>query len=69
VLGFLGMIIFYVAIFGLMFLGLAVWAAYIGYGLYGAVANLRGKDFRYAILGSRLERYLESTPAKPGTTA
>ena len=60
-LGFLGMIVFYVAIFGLLFLGLAVWAAYIGYGLYGAVANLRGKDFRYAILGSRLERYLEQT--------
>jgi uncharacterized Tic20 family protein len=68
-LGFLGMFVLYVAIFGLMFLGLAVWAAYIGYGLYGAVANLRGKDFRYAILGSRLERYLESAPAKPGTTA
>ena len=59
--GFLGMIVIYVAIFGLLFLGLAVWAAYIGYGLYGAVANLRGKDFRYAILGSRLERYLEQT--------
>ena len=61
-LGFLGMIVFYLAIFGLLFLGLAVWAAYIGYGLYGAVANLRGKDFRYAFLGSRLERYLEGTP-------
>ena len=60
-LGFLVMIAFYVAIFGLLFLGLAVWAAYIGYGLYGAVANLRGKDFRYAILGSRLQRYLEQT--------
>jgi len=67
VLGFLGMVVFYLAIFGLMFLGLAVWAAYIGYGLYGAVANLRGKDFRYAILGARLERYLEGTPAKPVT--
>ncbi len=66
-LGFLGMFVFYVAIFGLMFLGLAVWAAYIGYGLCGAVANLRGKDFRYVILGSRLERYLEGTPAKPLT--
>jgi len=66
--GFLAMIVFYVAIFGLLFLGLAVWAAYIGYGLYGAVANLWGKDFRYAILGSRLERYLQGTPAKPGTT-
>jgi uncharacterized membrane protein len=60
-LSFLGMIVFYVAIFGLLFLGVAVWAAYIGYGLYGAVANLQGKDFRYAILGSRLERYLEGT--------
>ena len=57
------MIVFYVAIFGLLLLGLAVWAAYIGYGLYGAVANLRGKDFRYAILGSRLERYLGDTSA------
>ena len=59
--GFLAMIVFYVAIFALLFLGLAVWAAYIGYGLYGAVANLQGKDFRYAILGSRLERYLQQT--------
>ena len=66
-LGLLGSIVFFVAFFGLMFLGPAVWAAYIGYGLYGAVANLRGKDFRYAILGSRLERYLESTPTRPVT--
>jgi len=63
VLGFLGMIVFYLAIFGLLFLGLAVWGAYIGYGLYGAVATLQGKDFRYALLGSRLERYLEGTAA------
>jgi uncharacterized Tic20 family protein len=67
-LSVLGMVVFYVAIFGLLFLGLAVWAAYIGYGLYGAVANLRGKDFRYTILGSRLERYLEGTPSKPGAS-
>ena len=60
-LGFLAMIVFFVAFFGLMFLGPAVWAAYIGYGLYGAVANLRGKDFRYIFLASRLERYLEQT--------
>jgi uncharacterized Tic20 family protein len=60
-LSFLGMIVFYVAIFGLLFLGVAVWAAYIGYGLYAAVANLQGKDFRYAILGSRLEKYLQQT--------
>jgi uncharacterized Tic20 family protein len=60
-LSFLGMIVFYVAIFGLLFLGLAMWAAYIGYGLYGAVANLRGKDFRYVVIGPRLERYLQQT--------
>jgi uncharacterized Tic20 family protein len=62
VLGFLGTIVFYLAIFGLLFLGLAVWGAYIGYGLYGAVATLQGKDFRYVILGPRLERYLAATP-------
>jgi prepilin signal peptidase PulO-like enzyme (type II secretory pathway) len=62
-LGFLGMIVFYLATFGLLFLGLAVWGAYIGYGLYGAVANLQGKDFRYVIIGPRLERYLKGTPA------
>jgi hypothetical protein len=61
-------IVFYVAIFGLLFLGLGVWAAYIGYGLYGAVANLRGKDFRYVVLGPRLERYLEGTAPQPGVT-
>jgi uncharacterized Tic20 family protein len=60
-LGFVGMIIFYLAIFGLLFLGLAVWGAYVGYGLYGAVASLQGKDFRYAIIGPRLERYLRQT--------
>lgn len=60
-LGGLGMIVLYLLIFGLLFLGLAVWAAYIGYGFFGAVANLQGKDFRYAILGSRLERYLQQT--------
>jgi uncharacterized Tic20 family protein len=59
--GFLAMIAFYIAIFGLLFLGLAVWAAYIGYGLYGAVANLRGRDFRYVVIGPRLERYLQQT--------
>jgi uncharacterized Tic20 family protein len=59
--GFLAMIVFYIAIFGLLFLGLAVWAAYIGYGLYGAVANLRGRDFRYVVIGPRLERYLQQT--------
>jgi uncharacterized Tic20 family protein len=62
-LGFLLTIILYLLVFGLLFVGLAVWGAYIGYGLYGAVANLRGKDFRYVFLGSRLERYLGGTSA------
>jgi uncharacterized Tic20 family protein len=63
---FLGVIVFYVLTFVLLLLGLAVWGAYIGYGLYGAVATLRGKDFRYVFLGSRLERYLadKSAPSK-----
>jgi len=61
VLTLLGMLFFYVLMFALFFLGLAVWVGYIAYGLYGAVANLRGKDFRYAIIGPRLERYLQET--------
>jgi hypothetical protein len=27
----------------------------------GAVANLQGKDFRYRVIGLRLERYLQQT--------
>jgi hypothetical protein len=68
-LSFAGMIVFYVLILGLFFLGLGVWVGYIAYGLYGAVANLRGKDFRYVIIGPRLERYLEGTAAEPGAAA
>ena len=33
-------------------------AAFVIYGLYGAVRVLQGDDFRYAIIGHRLERYL-----------
>jgi len=33
--------------------------AYVLYGLYGAVRVLQGHDFRYAIIGRRLEQYLE----------
>ena len=33
-------------------------AAFVIYGLYGAVRVLQGDDFRYAIIGRRLERYL-----------
>jgi len=32
--------------------------AYVFYGLYGAVRVLQGRDFRYAIIGRRLEQYL-----------
>jgi hypothetical protein len=60
---FLGVIVFYVLTLVLLLLGLAMWGAYVGYGLYGAVATLRGNDFRYVFLGSRLERYLEGTSA------
>jgi uncharacterized Tic20 family protein len=38
-------------------LGLAM-LALIAYGLYGAVRVLQGHDFRYAIIGRWLERYL-----------
>jgi hypothetical protein len=32
--------------------------AFVLYGLYGAVQVLQGHDFRYVILGRRLEQYL-----------
>jgi uncharacterized Tic20 family protein len=32
--------------------------AFVLYGLYGAVQVLQGHDFRYVIIGPRLERYL-----------
>jgi uncharacterized Tic20 family protein len=32
--------------------------AFVLYGLYGAVRVLQGSDFRYAVIGDRLERYL-----------
>ncbi len=45
--------------FGLVFLLMLVWLAYVGYGIFAAVSVLQGKEFRYAFLGPRLERYLE----------
>ena len=59
IVGCLAMFVFYLLIFALLLLVLMLWAAYIAYGLYGAVATLRGKDFRYVLIGSRLERYLK----------
>jgi len=43
-----------------LFLGVAafIWLIYAGYGFYGAWSVLKGKAFRYLILGHRLERYL-----------
>lgn len=35
-----------------------VWFAYVLYGLYGALQVLQGHDFRYAVIGRRLEDYL-----------
>jgi len=31
---------------------------FIAYGLYGAVRVLQGEDFRYALIGRRLEQYM-----------
>lgn len=59
VVGFMAIFVLYLLIFALLMLIFVLWLAYIAYGLYGAVASLRGKDFRYVIIGSRLERYLE----------
>ena len=47
--------------FGILFLLMLAWLAYVGYGLFGAVSVLQGSDFRYAFLGSRLESYLEQS--------
>jgi uncharacterized Tic20 family protein len=45
--------------FGVLFLLMLAWLAYVGYGIFGAVSVLQGNDFRYAFLGPWLERYLE----------
>jgi uncharacterized Tic20 family protein len=43
------------AILGASMLG---WLAFVIYGLVAAAATLQGKDFRYAVIGRRLEAYL-----------
>jgi len=45
-----------VAVMGLMFLG---GLAFISYAVVAAVATIRGRHFRYAILGAKIERFLE----------
>jgi uncharacterized Tic20 family protein len=44
--------------FCIMGIFLLIGAMFVGYGLYGAARVLQGHDFRYAIIGARLERYL-----------
>ncbi len=49
--------------FCLMGVFLLVGLAFVFYGFYGAVRVLQGDDFRYAIVGERLERYLNQQQA------
>ena len=58
---FLVGILVYLLVNGAVLLILATGLAYVAYGLYAAVVILRGEDFRYRIIGPRLERYLEQT--------
>ncbi len=44
---------------GLFFCGFGVYALF---GIVGAVMTITGRDFRYPILGKRLERYLVNDP-------
>ncbi len=54
-------------VMGLMFVG---GGAFILYGLVGAVQTLRGKAFRYIIIGARLEQYLrQGRPSQPAGTS
>ena len=44
--------------FGILGASMLGWLAAVVYGLAGSVAALQGKDFRYAVIGRRLEAYL-----------
>lgn len=48
--------------FCIMGIFILIGAVFVAYGLYGAVRVLQGHDFRYAIIGARLERYLNQGP-------
>jgi len=50
-------------VIGIFFL---IGAAFVLYGLYGAVRVLQGHDFRYVLVGRWLERYLSGEPAATG---
>jgi hypothetical protein len=43
------------ALLGASMLG---WFAFVAYGLVAATATLQGRDFRYVVIGRRLEAYL-----------
>jgi hypothetical protein len=45
--------------FAVMGVVLLAWFMMILYGLVGAVMMLQGKDFRYVLIGRRLESYLQ----------
>jgi uncharacterized Tic20 family protein len=44
--------------FALLGAGILGWALAVAYGLYAAWSTLQGRDFRYVVIGRRLEGYL-----------
>jgi uncharacterized Tic20 family protein len=44
--------------FCIMGLAFLVWLAYVVYAVYAAVRVIQGQDFRYALIGRWLERYM-----------
>ncbi len=44
---------------GIMVFMLILWLLYMLYGMYAAASTLQGKDFRYVVIGNRLEKYLD----------
>ncbi len=52
------LVLFNLATFAVFALLLLICLAFMGYGLYGAWAALQGRDFRYILIGPRVERYL-----------
>lgn len=45
--------------FGILGLLALAWVAVLIYAIAGAVLTLQGKDFRYALLGERVERFMQ----------
>jgi hypothetical protein len=44
--------------FVVILLGMLAWLIMVAYGLFAAVMALQGRDFKYIIIGKRLEAYL-----------